>query len=266
MISYPLLKRNMVSCLKPFLIIFAVLCMYTLVIVYLYDPKMADMLNQYQEALPGIMAAAGMTGIASSLLEWMQIYLYGFLMLLFPLIFIIILVNKLIMEYIDNGSMANLLATPNSRRKIICTQVLSLGLWLVILMVSLTVTGIAGGQVLFPDELDIKRYCLLNGSTLLMQLLVCGIAFLAACVSSEARKFYTLGAGLPILFFLLQAISNMGEKLEKLKYVTIYTLLPASEIVQGKSGIWLQNVIMAALALLLFGCGSWWFCRRDLSV
>lgn len=266
MISYPLLKRNMISCLKPFLIIFAALCMYTLVIVYMYDPEMADMLNQYQEALPGIMAAAGMTGIASSLLEWMQIYLYGFLMLLFPLIFIIILVQKLVMGYIDNGSMANLLATPNSRRKIICTQILSAVLWMMILMVFVTMTGIIGGQVLFPGELDIERYCLLNASTLLMQLLVCGIAFLAACVSGEAKNYYTLGAGLPLLFFLLQAVSNMGEKLENLKYVTIYTLLPASEIVGGESGVWRQNVIMLVLTAVLFGLGGWWFCRRDLSL
>lgn len=69
-----------------------------------------------------MMAAVGMTGVAANLLEWIKIYLYGFLMILFPLIFIIILVNKLVASYIDNGSMASLLATPNSRGKIIRTQ------------------------------------------------------------------------------------------------------------------------------------------------
>lgn len=61
------------------------------------DPELAEMLQGYQEALPQMMAAVGMTGVASSLIEWMQIYLYGFIMLLFPLIFIIIAVNKLVM-------------------------------------------------------------------------------------------------------------------------------------------------------------------------
>lgn len=266
MISISLFKRNMFSCLKPFLIIYAVLCMYTIVIIYMYEPKMADMLNQYQEMMPGIMAAAGMTGVASSLLEWMQIYLYGFLMMLFPLIFIIILVQKLVMGYIDNGSMANLLATPNSRGKIIRTQALSVVLWMVILIVAVTAVGIIGSQAMFPGELDVKCYILLNGSTLLMQLLICGIAFLAACVCSEGKNYYVLGAGLPILFFLIQAISNMGEKLENLKYLTAYTLLPASEIVKGESGIWCQNVAMFVLAVILFSGGIWWFCRRDLSL
>lgn len=266
MISIPLLKRNMVSCFKPFLIIYAVLCMYTLVIVYMYNPELADMLNQYQEAFSGMMSAVGMTGIASNLLEWMQIYLYGFLMILFPLIFIIIMVQKLIMSYIDNGSMANLLATPNSRRTIICTQALSVILWMGILMVAITVMGIVGSQMMFPDELDVKRYIMLNGSTLLMQLLICGIAFLAACICSEAKNYYALGAGLPILFFLMQMLSNMGDKLENLKYMTVYTLPPTAEIVTGESGIWGQNVIMAVVAIVLFGSGIWWFCRRDLSL
>ncbi len=266
MISYPLLKRNMISCFKPFLIVFAVLCMYTLIIIYMYNPELADMLNDYQQALPGMMSAVGMTGVAANLLEWIQIYLYGFIMMLFPLIFIIIVVQKLVMGYIDSGSMANLLATPNSRGKIIRTQMLSVILWMIIMMTAITVMGIVGSQMMFPDELDIKRYVLLNGSTLLLQLVISGIAFLAACISSEAKNYYAIGAGIPILFFLIEMISNMGDKLEKLKYITIYTLLPAVEIVKGESGVWKQNVLLFVLAVILFGFGVWWFRRRDLSL
>lgn len=266
MISLPLLKRNMRICLIPFLILFAVLCMYIVVIIYMYNPELAEMLNEYQQLMPQLMSAAGMTGAATNLLEWMQIYLYGFLMLLFPLIFIIILVNKLVMGYIDSGSIASLLATPNSRRKIIMTQMLSMLLWLVLLMAAVTAAGIAGAEAFFPGELDVERYLVLNGSTLLMWLLVCGITFLAACVCSESRNYYVFGAGLPILFFLIQMLSNMGEKLEKLKYATIYSLLPAAEIVSGDGEFWYRNAAAGIGALLLFGIGGWWFTRRDLSV
>lgn len=213
-----------------------------------------------------MMEAVGMTGVASNLLEWMQIYLYGFLMILFPLIFTIIIVHKLLMSYIDNGSMANILATPNSRGKVIRTQALCIILWMTILMVSLTVVGIIGAEIMFPDDLNVKRYIMLNASTLLMQLLVCGIAFLAACISTESKTYYTIGAGLPLIFFLMQMISNMGEKLENLKYATIYTLLPAAEIVQGESGAISSNLIMAGLAIALFSIGIIWFERRDLSL
>lgn len=261
-----LFKRNMKTCIKPFLIIFAVICMYTGVIIYMYNPEFADMLNQYQEMMPDMMAAVGMTGIAKSLIEWIQIYLYGFIMMLFPLIFIIILVQKLVMSYIDTGSMANLLATGNSRGKIIRTQALSAILWMVLLLGMITVVGVVSSEMMFPGELNIKRYLVLNMSTLFLQFAVTGIAFLSACVFSESRHYYTIGAGLPILFFLIQMVSNMGEKLENLKYVTIYTLLPAEDIVTGDAMFRVQDGVLLLLAVVLFGGGMWWFGRRDLSI
>ena len=46
--------------------------------------------------------------------------------MILPLVFSIMLANKLIMGYIDNGSMAYLIATPNTRFKIVFTQALFL--------------------------------------------------------------------------------------------------------------------------------------------
>lgn len=266
MISGTLLKRNILSCIKPLIIIFVALCLYTTVIIYMFNPKLADMLNEYQKALPDMMAAVGMEGMASNLLEWIKIYLYGFIMMLFPLIFIIIANHKLLMGYIDSGSMANLLATPNSRGKIIRTQLISSCLLIILLIAATTGVGIASCQIMFPGELDIPRYLLLNASTCLLQLGISGIAFGAACVFSESKYYYSIGAGLPILFFLIQMISNMGDKLKNLKYLTIYTLLPAKEIVAGESGHWGYELAMAVLVVVLYGSGVVYFKKRDISV
>lgn len=265
MISWTLLKRNMASCVKPFVIIFAVLCMYTVIIIYMYNPELADMLNEYQQALPGMMSAVGMTGIASSLIEWIQIYLYGFIMILFPLIFIIILMQKLLMGYIDRGSLANLLSTPNSRGKIIRTQAISALLWIVIMMAAVTVVGLVSAQSMFPGELDVKSYLLLNADMLLLQAAVTGISFLAACLFSESKYYYAAGAGIPILFFLMQMIANMGDDFKNLKYGTIYTLFNPGAIIKGES-VLVESLVLAALAAALFGAGIWRFQRRDLSL
>ena len=263
---FPLFKRNISSGIKVFMILFAVICMYTTIIIYMYNPELSEMLSDYQKALPGMMSAVGMTGIASHLLEWIQIYLYGFIMTLFPMVFAIILGNKLVMNDINQGSMANLLSSPYSRFRIILTQVISAVLLMFLLLAAVTAVGIASSRIMFPEALDLSRYLQLNGSLFLLQLIILGIVFFAACLCSESRYYYSFGAGIPILFFLLQMLSNMGDKLENLKYATIFTLFPAKDIVQGIEGYWTSNASMACIALALFAAGIFRFCRRDLSL
>lgn len=266
MLSIPMLKQNLKACLVPFIIIFAFLVMYTTVIIYMYNPELAEMLEGYQEALPEMMAAVGMTGMASSLLEWIQIYLYGFIMLLFPLIFIIIAVNKLVMGFIDNGSLAGILATPNSRGKMIMTQLLSLYLWLFMLMACITVVGILSANALFPDELDISNYLCLNAGTLMLWFAVASITFLAACIFSDAKYYYFVGAGIPVLFFFFHMMGNMGEDLEFLKYATIYSLLPAEQLIAGDNEAILPCVILFLVSVIFSAAGGIYFTKRDFSL
>ena len=264
MISIPLFKRNIKTCMMPLLTVFAVLCMYITVIIYMYNPELSEMLSGYQQVLPEMMAAVGMTGIASNLLEWMQIYLYGFILLLFPLIFILVMVQKLLMGQIESGTLANLLSTPNSRRKIICTQMVSMIFLTALLFGMLTAVGIASCEIMFPGELEVGRYLALNFSTWLLRAAITGIVFFVSCCASGSKFYYLAGGGLPVLFFLIQMVSNMGEKLEKLKYVTIYSLLPAEKILEEDVLFPIQNGVLLLIAAALFLLGAWQFQRRDL--
>ena len=266
MLSIPMLKHNFKSCVVPFIIIFLFLVMYTTVIIYMYNPEIAEMLDAYRELMPEVMAAMGMGGMATSLIEWIHVYLYGFVMLLFPLIFIIIAVNKLVMGYIDSGSLAGILATPNSRRKIIVTQMLSLYLWLIFMMLCVSVVGIVSAQLFFPGELDIKTYFYLNLGTLMLWLAVASITFFAACVCSDGKYYYFLGAGIPILFFFLNMMGNMGENLEILKYFTIYSLLTADKIIAGNNEAIGSCGALLGICVVLSTVGSVYFTKRDLSL
>ena len=261
-----LLKQNIRACIKPMLILFAVICLYTSVIIYMYNPELSEMLNGYQEALPEMMSAVGMTGIATNLLEWIQIYLYGFIMNIFPMVFAIIMVNQVLMRYIDRGSIAGILSTPHSRVRIIVTQAVSAMLLMLLLLAAVTAVGVFCCETVFPGELDIAGYLKLNAGAALLQLLVLAIAFLSACVCSESKYYYTFGAGIPILEFLLLMLSNMGDKLKNLKYFTIYSLFPGDKIVSGGDGYLPNLLAMAGIAIVLYVAGILWFRKRDLSV
>lgn len=264
MISSPLFKRNMVSSLKLNIIFIAVLAMYTSIIIYMFDPELAGMLEQYQEMMPGMMSAVGMSGSSGTLIEFIHTYLYGFIMLIFPLIFEIILVNKMVMKYVDSGSMACLLATPNSRCKIIVTQVLSICLSVIFLIIVTTMIGLFCSNIMFPGDLDIEKYIQLNFSILLLHFVLSGIAFLSACLFNESKGYFALGAGIPLAFYLINMLANMGNDLEKFKYFTIFTLVPGEEIIAGTSNVIYSNLTLCVIGILLYIFGSVYFVKKDL--
>lgn len=266
MFSKPLLKRNFKSIWKIALIFIAILAMYTTIIIFMFDPEMAEMLVEYQELMPGIMAAAGMTGATGSLIAFINTYLYGFIMLVIPMIFEIIIIYKFVMKYVDNGSMASLLSTPNTRRKIILTQLVSCILWIALIVVITTVIGIVSCNSMFPGDLEVNSYIKLNISVFFLHFALSGIAFFAACLFNEAKNYFTFGAGISIVFYLLNMLANMGGNLKNLKYATIFTLFPGDKIVQGASGIIGPNIILALIGGVLYLLGVITFMKKDLSI
>ncbi len=264
MISFPLWKRNFISTLKLFFIFLAILIMYSSIIIYMFDPKLADMLNDYQEALPEMMAAVGMTGVCDTLLEFIHTYLYGFIMLLIPVIFTIIITNKLVMHYVDNGSMACLLSTPNTRRKIIITQCTTIILSILCLIFLTATISYFCCEVMFPGELDSRKFVLLNISTFLLQFAIGGIAFFSACFFNESKGFFVVGAGLPLVFYIIQMLANMGGDLAKLKYITIFTLFPGELILSSSAGIITRNLALGGIGISLYLGGIYYFTKKDL--
>ncbi|MEG0227799.1 MAG: ABC transporter permease subunit [Lachnospiraceae bacterium] len=266
MISKPLWKRNLWIGIKLMIPFLAILTMYNSVIIWMYDPKLSQSLDEFQQIMPEMMAAVGMTGATGTLIEFLHTYLYGFIMLLIPVIYVVMLVYKLIMKYVEDGSIACILATPNSRRKIIHTQLLSVSFLTTLLIVIMSGIGYGCCEAMFPGDLAVKKYLLLNGATLLLDLAMGGICVLTACICNEAKWYLTIGAGLPLFFYVIQMMSNMGEKLEKLKYATMYTLFPGKEIIKGTGGVILPCLILAGIWLGLHIVGTIIFTKKDLSV
>ena len=65
-----LFKREIKSNYKVFIIIFAVLLMYTSVVTSLFDPNLGSILEQFSQTMPELMSAFGMTSPGSTLLNF----------------------------------------------------------------------------------------------------------------------------------------------------------------------------------------------------
>lgn len=266
MINMALYKREMKGSVKPLLIFGAVITMYVSIIISMYDPEMMKTLDSFTEVMPEIMAAVGMSAGAASLLGFMVSYLYGFILLIFPMIFCILRGNALIAKFVDKGSMVSLVAAPVKRRTIAFTQmkVLVSGILLLILYSTIVELVCAGSG--FPGELDVTELFMLNGGLLCLHLFIGGICFLFSCLFSDTKYSVAFGAGIPIFMYVLQMLANVGGNAEKAKYFTFFTLFNPEGIIAGESSATVGVLMLFIGAVVLYVLGIMIFDRKDLHI
>lgn len=247
-------------------IIAAVLAMYIGMIVSMFDPKLGESLDLMMQSMPEIFAAFGMATQATTLIDFMLNYLYGFLLTVFILVLILIMANKLMVRYLDRGAMAYLLATPNSRTRIALTMIGVMVAILAGLMVVVTALEAGFAEALFPGELDMQALLQVNAGLLALWLAIAGLCFLSACLFSNATAALWAGGGLSILFFLMQMASKVGDKFEFLDNVNPLTLFDYYGLTAGDASAVGGAIALAAAAVALFAAAVVVFDRRNLSI
>lgn len=246
------------------LIFFAVLAMYLTVMVSMYDPTDMSALDSIVDLFPeGILKAFGMADIQTELTAYLANWLYGLLMIAFPMIYSILLSNKLVAKMVDNGSFAYLLSTPNSRVKIILTQGLYALSSLVLLFLAVFGLGVGICEIMQPGILKIGAFFSLNLTTMLVNMVTLMISFFCSCLFNETKLSTGFGAGIPIMFLLLKMISGASEDLDFLKNFTIFGIYDPVEIVKGKAVLGV-NLFFLGVILLLFAAGLFLFKRKRL--
>lgn len=265
MISFPLLKQTIKSNYKIVLIFLAVLALYFPMIISMYEPNAEDGMMAMLKTLPKeLVDAMGFTIVDPSLIGFISGYFYGYLILLFPMIFDIIISNRMIVSHVDKGSMAYLLSTPTTRKKIAITQATFLVGSVMILIGFVTVLGMVLSNIMFPGELDLSAFLLLNLGAFLLHFSLSGIGFFSSCTFNDSKNSLALGAGIPIAFLLLQMLSNVGGSLENLKYATLFSLFNPTDIISGASSVMPSFLALAAIGSILYVAGIYIFNKRDL--
>jgi ABC-2 type transport system permease protein len=232
----------------------------------MYDPSLESVLNQLASSMPQVMAIMGMGESGSTMAGFLASYLYGLLMLMFPMVFVIISANKLIARHVDKGSMTYLLAAPVKRSTVAFSQmkVIATGVFLIIAFASLL--GIALSEALFPGKLEIGAFMLMNAGALSLHLFIAGMCFLCSCLFDESKYAVGFGAGIPLLEFAVQMLANAGGSAEKAKYATFFTLFDASGLIAGEAGAIAGMAALFVGAVLLFFGAIKVFSKKDLHI
>lgn len=259
-----LYKKELRGSWKSLVLFGAILTMYIVMIVDMFDPELADALKQFEEMMPQLMSAVGMVGATDTLAGFMVTYLYGFLLLVVPMVYAILRGNALVARYVDSGSMAALLAAPVPRGRVVRTQLGALYTGQLLLVGYCTAVEAASAALLFPGELPPDQLLRMNAGLLALQWFLGSVCFFFSCLCSDTRGSVALGAGVPTLMYLVQMLANMGGKLEPLRYATVFTLYDPTALAAGQAAGWRGAGILLAGALVLNLAAGAVFCRKDL--
>ncbi len=260
-----LLKMNFKMNRGVWLIFLAILVMYVSMIESIYDPNNIDVFAQMLVMFPSkLMDALHFSITDYSLVGFISGYLYGFIMVIFPMIYIIIVGNRLIASFVDSGSMAYILSTPNTRRKIAITQAFYLFISVTLLIITISLLAVAISLLMFPGLFDFQKFFYINLGLIGYNFLISSIVFLSSSIFNETRFSLAFGAGIPIGFFVINMLAGASPDFDFVKYFTALTLYDANEWILGGSIILVNSLIFLILGTLFYGLAVYLFSKKDL--
>ncbi len=265
MLNLPLFRENVRTSRKAFLILSGILVFAVLLNVGLYHPGVGNGLFTLFKYFPEpVLKMLGINDLEVSLIGVLGSTLYGFWFLLIPLLLSIWLTRHLLMEPLEKGSMIYELGALGDRKKVIFTKGYVIGFGLFLLILTGTVAGILFSELLFPGELEIPQFLLMNMSVFFLQFFLSGLMFLCACIGLGKRGWTRLGIWIYVVFFVFYLLGKTGGVFSAARYLTVFSLFDAGLTIEGDLLMLLFLILLFVLGLVCYGAGMTVFGQQDL--
>ncbi len=259
MISIPYFRQIAKSNAKFLGAFTLVLCIFLTVMTNVFTP---ETVTNLQSATEGTIAAHILTG-NGTLIGFMSNSFYALMAIIFPMVYSIMIGNRLIAKKIDRGNMAGFLSTPTTRLQITLSSAVYFILSLAIMWGISSIVGIIAANAFQPDALDVDTFLMLNLGAFLYHLAISSICFCASCIFNSSKNSLTFGAGIPLCFFVISLFIKLSDSLDFLRFFTLNTLYDTQKIVAG-SDYTAGFIAMLIVSLCLYTLGIIWFQKKDL--
>lgn len=250
------------------LICSAALILYSVIIISMFDPSNAESSKALMEMMPkSFVKAFGLTIMAPGLTSFLGTTMYSMPYMIFMIAFTLITANGLIARNVDRGSMACYLATPVSRSKVALTQASILIIGQIIMALLLTlVSVIASITMVGNGALEIGTFIKLNLMGLLLFFVIGAYSFLFSCIFNEEKYSIGYSAGLTLVFYAMNTISNMSDGLSWLNKVSVFGVFNPAKIITGDFEILISSLLLIFTGILIYGLSVYIFNKKDLSL
>jgi ABC-2 type transport system permease protein len=245
----------------------AVLMMYASIAAWMFNPESAEAINDFIGVLPeAFIKALGFDGLGTDLTTYLANYLFGFIYLMFPMLFVLFIATKLIGKPIDSGSMVYLVATPLRRTTIAITQIIFLlDALLFVFVVNFAVTYIVS-ELRFPGMLDVSGYFMLNLMTYLVIGLLASIVFFLSVLPIDYGKAQGIAIAFSVYAFIANALYKLSDSLSFLQYTTIFRFVNIEQALQMEASLWTSIGIISLLTFAFLVASVWVFEKRPLNI
>lgn len=259
MFSFPYFKQTAKSNIKFLCAFTLVLCIFLIVMTNVFTP---ETVTNLEASTKGTIASHILTG-NGTLISFMSNSFYALMAIIFPMVYSIMVGNRMVAEKVDKGSMAGYLATPVTSSQITISSAFYFILSLMMMWGIASIVGIISANTFQPNALDVDTFLLMNVGAFLYHLVISSICFCSSCIFNSTKNSLTFGAGIPLCFFVISLFIKLSDDLDFLKYFTLNTLFDTHKILEG-SGYSVQFISMGILAIILYGIGIVWFQKKDL--
>lgn len=206
--------------------------------------------------------------------------MYFTVMGLLPLLlFVVIVGNALVVNQVDSGSMAYVLATPTKRSAVANTQALFL-VAAPLLICSVVCVARCVATKIFMGEVNIAMNIALYGGMYILMEAIGGICYMGSCLFNQSRKATAFGGGIAVWCFIASLLGmfgaedmvTMGAGVEELGIFNKLTLIGLYDI-QSLSTVGTDNVnydfvwklcVLAGVAIVTYLIGKFRFQKKDL--
>ena len=231
----------------------------------LYDYFQNQIASMIEAAPPPLQAFYGVDlQSASSPAGWLGLELYGFIL---PIVLVIIATGaggSIIGDEENSGTLELLLSSPVSRITILVHKTLAIEIQLA-LVATLVWLGILIGTILFPFDISLSKVFWASFMAWLLGGLMGCLALFVQSLTQSRSYAIGIGAGILLVSYLTNILSNAINSLEYLRYVSTFHYYGGSDVlITGP--YWVHILVLSAVTVTLFALALIIFSKRDTGI
>ena len=254
-----MIKRELKTNLKSFLIWLSILVGMFLIVYIIYpyiitDDTMSSMDELMKVFPPEILKAFNMdmTSISTAY-GWLKTEGFMYVLIIVG-IYSSMLGANIVLKEENNKTIEYLISLPIKRSTIMTNKIVVSIIYIVLMILILALFNYIA--LLISGDFDQKQYLLLSITPLFIALPLFAISLFISTFLHKSKKVIGISLGLVFVFYILNILSELSEKVEFIKYFSIYTLADTRNVISNVE-INMVNVVLSLAITTIFIIGSY---------